>query len=195
MDINCGPLDAPLPSSIGTTGRRKGKVYQRTSGTDAGSSEGITTYWVMQARKNGKVRAPEAGVDAAKAKLVTELIIAEGKKLKDLLRKCGCITHAAHGRTIGEKRWEVFFLDFAVLMQGDVPNSAWPCVSRDLDVAADSVLCTCLRFLMHAECVSMFFVNALDDIRVNLKGTPALLKTKRKKRGARDSSGSAKTKF
>ena len=101
------------------TGRRNYcKVYQRTSGTDADASKGITTFWVMQ--------DAEAEVDVAEAKLITELIVAEGKKLEDLLCKCGCITHGARGRTVDEKRWEEFFLDFAVVMQGDLPNSAWP---------------------------------------------------------------------
>lgn len=73
---------------------------------------------------------------------MTELIVAEGKKLENLLCKCGCITDAAHGRTVDEKRREEL-LDFAVVMQEDLPNSAWLCaprVPRDFDVAADSVL-------------------------------------------------------
>ena len=167
------------------------KVYQRTSGTDADASKGITTFWVMQARKKGKVRAAEAEVAVAEAKLVTELIVAEGKKLEDLLCKCGCITNDARGRTIDEKRWEELFLNFAVVMQGDLPNSAWPRASRDLDVAADSVLCTCLPFLMHAECEHVLFVKALEDMEgVSLKGIRAVQKRGRKKRRPRDSSDS-----
>ena len=165
------------------------KVYQHTSGTDADASKGITTFWVMQARKKGKVRGGEPEVDVAEAKLVTELIVAEGKKLEDLLCKCGCITNGARGRTVDEKRWEELFLNFAVVMQGDLPNSAWPRASRDLDVAADSVLCTCLPFLMHAECEHVLFVKALEDMEgVSLKGIRAAQKSGCKKRRPRDSS-------
>ena len=67
-------------------------MYQGTSGADADASDHVLGHASPKER--------------TEAKLVTELIVAEGKKLENLLCKCGCITDAARGRTVDEKRRE-----------------------------------------------------------------------------------------
>ena len=150
------------------------KVYQGTSGADADASDHVLGHANLKWR--------------TEAKLVTELVVAEGKKLENLLCKCGCITDAARGRTIDEKRQEEL-LDFAVVMREDLPKSAWLCaprVPRDFDVAAGSVLWTYLPALTHAEREHVF-LKTFDDMEgSNLKGTRGVQIRGRKKRHAGD---------
>eukprot|EP00438_Fugacium_kawagutii_P009631 Skav214980 [mRNA] locus=scaffold508:78764:83263:- [translate_table: standard] len=147
-----------------TGGRNHFKVFRRTNGSDQDGASGMTTFWVMKARKREGLPAAEAEVLETDAKLLAELLCQEGKPLQELLCKCGVVKEHLSGMTVDEKRLEELFLDFAVVMQGDLPNSAWPRAGRELDVPPQHPFCTCLHFLLHAECEHCLFVKALEGM-------------------------------
>lgn len=159
------------------------KIYRRTSGTDQDASVGITTFWVMHARKRRGVPAAELPVKPENAKIVTELICSEGKNLEVLLCQCGIIQKEERGATVDAQKLEEFFLDLAVVMQGDLPNSAWPRTADELDLGSQALFCTCLPFLLHAECERVIFVKAMECIDgISLKEVRVVRKKGRKRK-------------
>ena len=159
------------------------KIHRRTSGTDADGAQGITTFWVMYAKKKDGVAAAEATIQEAQAKSVTALIVSEGLPLQELLCKCGVMTEDSKA-SVNESRLQELFLDLAIVMQGDLPNSAWPRKATELDFSVDSMLCTCLPFLLHAECEHVLFVKALENRGINLKNVRVVQKKGRKRKFA-----------
>eukprot|EP00438_Fugacium_kawagutii_P008368 Skav228124 [mRNA] locus=scaffold1220:246254:247684:+ [translate_table: standard] len=163
------------------------KTYRRTSGTDQDAAVGITTFWVMHARKLCGVPAAELPVKQEKAKILTELICSEGKNLDVLLHQCGVLQKEERGATVDVQKLEDLFLDLAVVMQGDLPNSAWPRTAADLDLGSNALFCTCLPFLLHAECEHVIFVKAMEGIDgMSLKEVRVVRKKGRKRKFEED---------
>eukprot|EP00438_Fugacium_kawagutii_P024089 Skav218388 [mRNA] locus=scaffold3482:8652:12922:- [translate_table: standard] len=159
------------------------KTYRRTSGTDQDAGVGITTFWVLHARKKCGLAPAALPVKPEDAKVVTELICSEGKTLEALLRKCGVITVQERGAAVDAGKLQELFGDLAVVMQGDLPNSAWPHTDEELDLGPTALFCTCLPFLLHAECEHVLYVKALEGIDgVSLKGIRAVQRRGRKRK-------------
>ena len=144
--------------------RNFSKVYRRTSGTDSDGQTGMTTFWVMHTRKTGGSPAAQSEVCPTMAKQLVDMLVHEGKTLEKDMQTSKIIIPEKNTNSINEVALARYFLDMAVVMRGDLPNSAWPRSSKQLDMPAEALLCTCLPFLLHAECEHVLYVKALEDM-------------------------------
>ena len=162
-------------------------MYWRTDSPGSTAVDGMTEFWVMQARKTGNPGvAPAAAVinkDVGEA--VVKLICSEGSDLDKMMEATGL---AADGQ-LDVARLEYLFQDHCAVMRGHLPNSSWPRHRRRGGETVPSLVCSCCTFMMHGECEHVLFVRALlGDPVVNLKAVPVLRKRGRKrKQGSLDS--------
>ena len=149
-------------------------VHQRTGDSKQETPDGMTTFWVMRAQKIDDVAPAEAPIDQAFAASLVQLICSEGPALEKALQACQIVTKEDGRLQLDQDRLALYFEKHAVVMKGHLPNSTWPRQRRKLETPVDALLCTCVPFVLRAECEHVLFVKALtrDPIVEKFKEIP-----------------------
>ena len=133
-------------------------VVLRTDAPEKPQLDGLTKFWVMGAQKHDGLAPAQMSVNPKLAKRLCEMIVSEGHILIGHMKDAGIVEE----NQINVHVLHTMFKTYAVVMQGHLPNTSWPRHKRKVGEQVDSVLCTCLEFLMHADCEHVIFVKALQ---------------------------------
>ena len=162
------------------------KLWRRTDKTSAAtqSQDGITTFWVMRARKFDKVMPADAVISQQVAESVGDLISCDGSQLHDALRKCNIVEGACGHETLNVQLLERFLDGHCAVIRGHMADALWPRVRRKLQKAMPSTVCTCLSFMQHADCEHIVYVKAMegDEDAEDLRAIPVLRPKGRKRK-------------
>lgn len=140
------------------------QIWVRTDGQKASADPaGVTTFWVLRARKYKDVQPAAAVITKDVATIVANLIAAEGEELARWLEKSGLVTSDQGTRVLDSDRLRNLFFFHCVVMEGHLPNSCWARRRAKLRDIWPTRLCTCQEFLMHADCEHIIYVKALTD--------------------------------
>ncbi|CAJ1377455.1 unnamed protein product [Effrenium voratum] len=149
-------------------------VWRRTDNQGSVAPDGMTQFWAMQSRKVGTAMPADAVIAGEFANNLCGLIVSEvnRKDLSKTLQKSGAMQDCEGQRNLQIDVLDRYFLDHAVVMRGLLPISAWPRNRRKLALPFGTMLCTCVEFLLHADCEHNFCAKALNKIRVDLHSLP-----------------------
>lgn len=118
------------------------------------------------------------------AQCLCRMICSEGDALTTSVKAAGIVDESSDiNLTVLRK----CFKTHAVVMQGHLPNSSWPRQKRKYRESVDSILCTCLEFLMHANCEHVVFAKALQG-KINLNAIPQNRKCDKSTKSSADAS-------
>ena len=78
---------------------------------------------------------------------------------------------------------ELYFVHHAAVLEGHLPQAAWPRFRRSTGLAVPTRVCTCLQFALHADCEHNSFVAALHGA-LPLDGIPKHAPRGRKRKAA-----------
>ena len=139
-------------------------VVLRTDNADNPGIDGLTNFWVMGAQKQDGMLPAQVAIREAFAQRLCSMIAAEGDALITAVKAAGILEENKINLTALRK----CFKTHAVVLQGHLPNASWPRQKRKYRESVDSILCTCLEFVMHADCEHVVFVKGLKgDINLN----------------------------
>ena len=112
------------------------------------------------------------------------LIANEGDELASWLTKSGIIKQEGAKRHLNIDALRAHFGFHCAVMAGHLPNSSWPRQRRKTELRIPSMVCTCVEFLMHADCEHILYVKALTDetMAAELQQIPVLRKRGRKRK-------------
>ena len=163
------------------------KVSRSTDASkDVGDPAGVTTLWVMRCQKVKELAAASAVVTKDTADIIAGLICTEGDNLAKWLSKAGISTQGEtpDGSHINIDKLEHFLSVHCAVISGHLADQCWPRARRKLKQPIPGKLCTCVEFLMHADCEHIVFVKALcGQLEANLNEIPTVSKKGRKRKG------------
>ena len=162
------------------------QAYIRTDGQkNSVDPSGITTFWILRSAKLNGVMPADAVISKEFGTAFANLIATEGDELASWLAKSGIIKHEETKRDLNIDALRTYFGFHCAVMVGHLPNSSWPRQRRKTELRIPSMVCTCVEFLMHAECEHIVYVQALtDETRAReLQQVPVLRKKGRKRKG------------
>jgi hypothetical protein len=149
------------------------------SGTD---TSGHSHFYVLQARRIGDVMPADGTIDVEFARALVCMLTSSGEELTRVLTERHMVVGAP-----ADTAWHVdmtaidkYFHDHCVVVFGHMPQMYWRRSRKG--VAIDRGVCSCLRFVQHAECEHRAFVAALRGGPPNLDSVPEVRQRGRKRK-------------
>ena len=147
------------------------KAFAPRSGQRSSVAGETTTVFVMATASKRGVAPSEQTVAQTFADAWVRLLVSEGESLQKALRDTHIVVDEDGAPSIDLGMLETFFLDHAAVLQGHLPDTAWPRFQRSTQERLPAQLCTCLHFIQHADCEHNIFVSALQG-KVSLNNAP-----------------------
>ena len=161
--------------------RNHRRIVRRSDGQPARDSGGSTTFYVMACAGSAACPPAQANISVDFANQWSTLVVLEGDALVKALRETGIILGDVSRPCLDVDRLELFFLRHAAVLQGHLPEVAWPRFRRSGGEQVPTQLCTCLPFAHHADCEHIVFVEGLLG-RVKLDDIPQQARRGRKRK-------------
>ncbi len=143
----------------------------------------------MRSTRDGSTEVAESRIALNFSEMLVAMILAEGDALGDLLTQVGIVAGQAHTAdwVLDSQLLRESFTEHAVVMRGAFVDACWGrTFARDPGTPADTLLCTCHAFGLHAQCEHWIFVRSLTgDPACSLEEVPSRRKRGRPQGGSR----------
>ena len=163
------------------------KLHWRTDAktTDASGQEGTTVFYVMRCSQINDLPPAKATITKETAQAIVGLIVKDGAPLKEHMLRLDILRSENGVQSLNLPMLDTYMNKHCCVMMGHLPDSCWPRLRRKLQTPMPSTVCTCIEFLLHANCEHVVFVKALrGDGGVDLRGIPVVRPPGRKRKSA-----------